>query len=98
MNRLNPWVVGGALGLTVGVFYGVCAAALALWPVATVNFFNAWVHGIDLRLLVPAGGRPITWVGMVCGLTGVTLTAFLFGALYAWIHNRLAGCARPPKR
>ena len=39
---------GFALGITAGIIYTVCAAAVAFWPMQTVKLFNSWFHGVDL--------------------------------------------------
>jgi hypothetical protein len=48
MKILNGWVVGGALAITLAVLYTICAVAFVLAPQATLEFFNAWFHGLNL--------------------------------------------------
>ena len=90
MNNLKPWAVGAALAITVALAYTICAAAFALRPEETLAFFNAWFHGIDLRMLKPAAST-FTLGVFFYGLSGVTLTGFIIGAIYAVVYN-LIGC------
>jgi YHS domain-containing protein len=87
-RTLQPLRTGLALGLTGVILYVVCAAAFAAWPEATLNFFNAWVHGVDLSVLKP-GARPFGWGTFVYGLVGIAIAAFLTGVVYAAIYNQL---------
>lgn len=83
--KLNPWQVGSAMALTAAVISVVCTVAVFLFPDGTVGFVNAWVHGLDLTLLM--SNKPWTLGGLAYGLFGVTLTGFLGGALFAVCYN-----------
>lgn len=83
---LQPLRTGLALALTATVLYVVCAAAFALAPGATLDFFNAWFHGVDLSVLNP-GGRPFGWGTFVYGLVGIAVVAFVTGIVYAVVYN-----------
>lgn len=87
MKRLDKTITGLSLALTVATVYAACAAAYAFWPAATLGFFNAWFHGIDLALLTPAGGKGLTFGVFFYGLLGVTLSGFAMGIVYATVHN-----------
>ncbi len=88
MEKLNPWVVGGALAITAAVLYGACATAFALAPGATLDFFNVWFHGLNLTGL-QAGAKPFTAGGFLYGLAGIVAYAFVSGAVFAASYNRL---------
>lgn len=90
MNKLNPWVIGGALALATAVLYTVCAAAFALWPQTTLEFFNAWFHGLNFASM-QGGAKPFTIGLFVYGLVGVSVSAFVTGALYVLFANGLNG-------
>ncbi len=90
MNKLNPWVTGTALALALSVLYTGCAAAFALWPQATLEFFNAWFHGLNLAGM-QSGAKPFTLGLFVYGLVGLSASAFVTGALYALFANWLNG-------
>jgi YHS domain-containing protein len=87
-TNLQPLRTGFALAMTGAVLYVVCAAAFAAWPEATVSFFNAWVHGVDLSVLKP-GAKPFGWGTFLYGLVGIAIVAFLTGVVYAVAYNQL---------
>lgn len=86
MDKLNPLVTGLTLALTVAIMYALCAVAFALWPQPTLDFFNAWFHGLDITAL-QSGGKPFTLSLFLYGFAGLTAYGFVIGALYALIHN-----------
>jgi hypothetical protein len=88
MDRLNPWIIGAALAITFAVVYVLCAAAFAAAPGATLEFFNAWFHGLNLAEL-QAGAKPFTVGVFVYGLVGVTGFGFVCGVLFAASYNLL---------
>ncbi|OGI39825.1 MAG: hypothetical protein A2140_03270 [Candidatus Muproteobacteria bacterium RBG_16_62_13] len=88
MEKLNPWVVGGALAVTAAVLYSACAAAFVLAPSATLGFFDAWFHGLNLADL-QAGAKPFTVGGFVYGLAGIVAYAFVSGVVFAACYNLL---------
>jgi len=88
MQRVNPWVCGGALAITLTALYSVCAAAFAAAPSATLEFFNAWFHGLNLAGL-QAGAKPFTFGGFLYGLAGLTASGFAGGAIFAGAYNLL---------
>ena len=88
MNKLNPWVTGIALALALAVLYAVCAGAFALWPQATLEFFNAWFHGLNLAGM-QSGAKPFTIGLFVYGLAGLAATSFVAGALFALVYGWL---------
>lgn len=94
MDKLNPCRVGGALALTVALFYIVCAVAVLMLPVATFDFFNAWMHGLDLTML--KSDQAMSMGRLAYGLFGATLVGFLSGVVFAWCYNLLGkmGCCR----
>jgi hypothetical protein len=90
MEKLNVWVVGAALAVTAAVLYGVCAAAFALRPAATLDFFNAWFHGLNLSGM-QSGAKPFTLGLFIYGLAGLSVSAFVTGAVYTLFVNWLNG-------
>jgi 2TM family of unknown function (DUF5676) len=87
MEKLSPVAVGLTSAITFSIIFTACAIAVALAPDMTVGFFNAWFHGLDLSLLKPAGGKPLTLGQYVYGLPGVALVSFVTGALFSFIYN-----------
>lgn len=48
-EQLSILSVGIAPGVTLGLMSMLCALAFALWPDATLDFFGAFMHGLDLN-------------------------------------------------
>ena len=72
------------------MFYSACALAVALFPDSTIGFFNAWFHGLDLTLLRPPGGRPLTLGQFVYGLVSAAVVSFAMAASLAGFYNLFA--------
>ena len=87
MNRTPPWGTGAALAFTFAVIYIVCALAVSLFPDRSLEFFNTWMHGIDLRLVKRPAADPITMDEWAFGFVTAVAASFLAGALYGWARN-----------
>jgi len=87
MDKLNPWIVGGSLTISLAVVYTVCALAVVLWPQATFAFFSTWFHGLNLSALAPVKDQGLTIVTFIGGLLSLSVTMFIIGALFAGIYN-----------
>lgn len=95
-NLLNPLKLATAMTLTFLVMYVACAVAVSLFPDGTLNIFNAWFHGLDLNLLKPPDGKPLTMSQFVTGTVGVILVAFPAGFVLASIYNWLLAARAKP--
>lgn len=94
MNRLQPWSFGFAGAVTFSVLYTACAFAVALFPEGTIGFFNAWFHGLDLTLLKPSGGRPLTFGQFLYGLVSAAAVSFAIAASVAGFYSVFARVSR----
>lgn len=90
MNRLQTWSFGFAGAAAFSVVYTVCALAVVFFPDGTIGFFNAWFHGLDLTLLKPPGGRPLTLVQYIFGLVSAAAVSFAVAASLAAFYNLFA--------
>lgn len=90
MNRLQPWSFGFAAAVTFSALYTACALAVVLFPEGTIDFFNAWFHGLDLTLLRPPGGRPLTLGQFFYGLASAAAVSFAMAAALAGFYNLFA--------
>lgn len=88
MKKLNPWVMGMVLTITFVVGYALCAAAFAIAPSATIDFFNAWFHGLNLAGL-QVGAKPFTFGVFFYGTAGIAVVAFVCGVVFAASYNLL---------
>ena len=88
MDKLHPLHVGAALALAAALLNALCAALVLLLPDGSIDFVNAWSHGLDLRSIKSA--RPATWESFSYGLIGVALVGFVVGTVFAGCYNLLA--------
>ena len=90
MNRLHTGPFGFAGAATFSVLYTVCTLAVAFFPDGTIGFFNAWFHGLDLTLLKPPGGRPLTPGQFIYGLVSAAAVSYAIAASIAGFYNLFA--------
>jgi hypothetical protein len=88
MNRLSTLSVGVALGATLALMSMLCALAFALWQDATLDFFGAFVHGLDLSTVKSA--EPISPGRALYGIVGLGIVGLVTGVVYASIYNVVA--------
>jgi len=79
---------GVALAITVGVGYAACALAFRAAPDAAMTFMNALFHGLDFRRL-QSGPAPFDFSSFFFALFVTVAWAFVFGAVFGWIADRL---------
>ena len=84
---MNPFRTGLTLSLTVALFYALCTLAWALAPGPFLGLMNNLFHGLDFSSLVQA--RPFALGGFVVVLLVLSAWAWLAGAFFAWLSNRL---------
>jgi hypothetical protein len=65
----------------------VCAVAVTISPDATIAVFNNWFHGLDLKLLVPPGGKPVPAGQVISGVISAAVVSFVGGAILAGCYN-----------
>ena len=82
--------MGGAAAVTFGALYLTCLIAVLLFPNGTVDFFNTWVHGLDLTLIRRPLNQPLGVGEFVSGFITVVLVSFVFGTLFGWTYDRIA--------
>ena len=87
MNSLRPWKSGIAAAAAFSLFYTACALAFVFFPDGTIRFFNAWFHGLDLTLLRPPGGRPLTFGQFFYGVCGAGLVSFVIATTFVGFYN-----------
>ena len=89
MNRLHVWEFALAAAVTFAALDVLCALAVVLAPDATIAVFNTWFHGLDLKLLVPAGGKAVTATQVISGVISAAVVSFVGGAVLAGCYNFL---------
>ena len=83
---------GMALAITVGIGYAACALAFRATPDAAMTFMNALFHGLDFRKL-QSGPSPFDFGSFAFALFVAVVWAFVFGAVFGWIADRLRPAA-----
>lgn len=88
MQALDPWRFGAALALTVVIGYAVCTVVWVAFTDPAIGFLNALFHGLDFRRLATGGGFALT--AALYAAVVLAVWAFLIGALFALVRNRLS--------
>jgi len=83
---------GVALATTVGIGYALCALAFRAAPDAAMAFMNALFHGLDFSRL-QSGPAPFDFSSFSFALFVAVVWAFVFGAVFGWIVERLRSAA-----
>lgn len=91
MNRLNVWKFALAAAVTFAALNVICAVAVIASPDATITVFNNWFHGLDLKLLIPPGGKPVTAGQLISGAISAAVVSFVGGAILAGCYNLFSG-------
>ncbi|UVC17924.1 DUF5676 family membrane protein [Mesorhizobium onobrychidis] len=88
MSKFSILSVGIALGVTLALMSMLCALAFAIWPGATLDFFGAFMHGLDFNAVRLAAqmspGR------VLYGIVGLGVVGLVAGVVYASIYNVVA--------
>ncbi len=89
MNQLHVWKFALGAAAAFVVLDVVCTLAFVLSPDNTIALFNTWFHGMDLKLLVPSGGKTVTATQVVVGVVSAAVVSFAGGAVLASCYNWL---------
>ncbi|VTZ59843.1 DUF5676 family membrane protein [Sinorhizobium medicae] len=74
MNKLSTLFVGIALGVTLALLSMLCALTFAFWPNATLDFFGAFTHGLDLGAVKSTA--PMSAGRVLYGVVGLGIVGF----------------------
>jgi hypothetical protein len=85
LDRLSTLTAGVALAITFAFLSGLCALSFALWPDATVDFFGAFMHGLDLKAV--RSTAPLSLGRVLYGVIGLGIVGFVAGVVYASAYN-----------
>ena len=88
MDKVNTLGAGIALAITLALISALCAVAFVLAPDATLDFFGAFMHGLDLKAVKSAA--PISFGRVLYGLIGLSIVGFIAGVVFAWIYNAIS--------
>ena len=85
MDKVNALGAGIALAVTLALVSALCAVAFVLAPDATLDFFSAFMHGIDLKSVRSAA--PLSFARVLYGVIGLSIIGFIVGFVFAWTYN-----------
>ena len=88
-NKLSIVATGIALAITFALMSALCALAFFVVPEATLDFFGAFMHGLDLKTVKSAA--PITVARVFYGVVGLGVVGFLAGVVFASAYNATSG-------
>jgi hypothetical protein len=85
MDKVNTLAAGIALAVTFALLSALCAIAFVLAPDATLDFFSAFMHGLDLKSVKSA--VPLSLGRVLYGIIGLSIVGFIAGFVFAWTYN-----------
>lgn len=88
MDRKDPLGTGIASAVTFAFLSVLCAIAFAVAPNATINFFGAFMHGLDLNTVRSAA--PLSLGRVLYGVVGLGIIGFIAGCVFAWTNNAVS--------
>lgn len=78
---------GLAFAATVALFYLLCTLVWLVAPAQFMRFMNALFHGLDFTPLLTQPG--FAWGGFLGAAAVLFVWAFLGGAFFAWLRQRI---------
>ena len=88
-NKLSIVGTGIALAITFALMSALCAIAFFVVPDATLDFFGAFMHGVDLKTVKSAASISLTRV--LYGVVGLGVIGFVTGVVFASAYNATSG-------
>jgi len=87
MAKLNPWVFGLVVAITVVISYVLCTLFWLAFPEPSMDFLNTLFHGMDFRKIYAPAAFSLGDFTTV--LVVFTVWGYLVGAIYAAVRNLL---------
>jgi hypothetical protein len=87
MTKLNPWIYGGVLSITVVINYALCTIFWFAFTESSIKFLNALFHGMDFRKIYAA--TTFSPGDFLYVLIMFAVWAYILGAIYAVMRNLL---------
>jgi hypothetical protein len=89
VDRVNPVAAGVALAAMLAFLSVLCAIFFAITPEGVVNFFNSFMHGIDLNQV--RSDKPMIVGSILYGVLGLAVIGFVSGVVFASVYNAMCG-------
>jgi hypothetical protein len=87
-NKLNILAAGIALAITMALMSAFCALAFFVVPDATLDFFGAFMHGLDLKAVKSAA--PLALGKVLYGVVGLGAIGLITGVVFALAYNTVS--------
>lgn len=87
---MKPIALANTLAIFSFLIFVICIVWAAVHQDSFVAFWNSWIHGLNIELLVPNEGLQIVTGQTLFGLISFTISGWLAGYLIAWLYNRFA--------
>jgi 2TM family of unknown function (DUF5676) len=85
MEKVNALGAGIGFAVTFALLSVLCAIAFVIAPSGTIDFFGAFMHGLDLNSV--RSTAPIRLGRVLYGVIGLSIIGFIAGFVFAWIYN-----------
>jgi len=87
MTKLNPWLFGVVVAITVVIGYLLCTLFWFASTEYSLDFLNTLFHGMDFRKIYTEAGFSLAdYLGV---LVVFTVWGYVMGVIYATVRNLL---------
>lgn len=87
MTRVNPWIFGVVVSITVVITYTLCTLFWFAFTEPSINFLNALFHGMDFRKIYATAAFSLG--DFLYVLVVFTVWGYFVGVVYATVRNLL---------
>lgn len=88
---MKPIALANSFAVMAFLSFLICVVWATIDQNSFVAFWNSWVHGFNLELIVPDGGLQKNIGQTIFGIVSFTISSWLAGYLIAWFYNRSEG-------
>lgn len=85
MVRLNPWIFGVVVSITVVITYALCTLFWFAFTEPSINFLNTLFHGMDFRKIY--GSTAFSMGNFLYVFVVFAVWSYLVGVIYATVRN-----------
>ena len=87
MTKLNPWLFGIVVAITVAIGYLLCTLFWFAFTEYSLDFLNTLFHGMDFRKIYTQSGFVLG--GYLGVLVVFVIWGYAMGVVYATVRNLL---------
>ena len=85
MTRLDPWLFGAVVAITVAISYTLCTLFWFAFNESSIEFLNAVFHGMDFRRIYATTAFSLRSFAGV--LVVFVVWGYAIGVVYATVRN-----------